>query len=279
MAAKTIKFGPENSTIKDGFSEIYFESWIKFAEHLNTQMLDQNSCIWRGHREQAWKLETTFERSFKNNSTKRTIQEQFERFYFACNGKVPVGTLRQLSDYKELYAIGQHYGLHTPLLDWTESPYVAAFFAFADKDETKGKNEFRAVFCLRKKHVEIMEEARIEEAKSNPPNNINALALLAHTSLKENQLSFYRPEISDNTRLISQSGLFSLSISSVEHWFTANASGEDQIAYLQKLLIPESERPLALKALNRMNINYSTLFPDLEGASKHTNLYMEIDIY
>ena len=84
----------------------------------------------------------------------------------------------------------------------------------------------------------------------------------------------------DNARLINQSGLF-----------TRSPNGEDVTPFVQRLFggkasaalirvsIPNSERVTALLALNRMNINHLTLFPDLYGASVFCNLALEIEGY
>jgi hypothetical protein len=57
---------------------------------------------------------------------------------------------------------------------------------------------------------------------------------------------------------------------SVETWIRENR-GEEKLV-MTKLLIPNSERQQILNSLNQMNINYVSLFPDLEGAAKHSNL-------
>jgi hypothetical protein len=78
---------------------------------------------------------------FRNQSTPLSqgiIEEHLKKFKVFVRGRFP-----NLNDYhhddNEIWAIGQHYGLKTPLLDWSVSPYVALFFAF--EGQNKRENE------------------------------------------------------------------------------------------------------------------------------------------
>jgi hypothetical protein len=56
-------------------------------------------------------------------------RKQLKNFRLSIRGRVDNGILSDTND-EELWAIGQHHGLATPLLDWSLAPYVALFFAF-----------------------------------------------------------------------------------------------------------------------------------------------------
>jgi len=162
------------------------------------------------------------------------------------------------------WALGQHHGLATPLLDWTASPYVAAYFAFCNTnvDDTKK----RVVFALAQNAVRTKGESLLQTPQAG--------TLTTH-------LEFFKPLSDENSRLVNQGGLFTrvpLGVD-VEKWVKQHFSEEKRHWILIKLQIPSSNREQCLRELNRMNINHLTLFPDLYGASAFSNMTGAIKAY
>jgi len=149
------------------------------------------------------------------------------------------------------WAMGQHYRLSTPLLDWTESPLVAFYFAFEQPDQRAAGEESRVVFALNRKLVQ--ERCR-------------------HKNFDHAPLDFVTPFSRNNPRLIAQQGLFTYShvYQSVEDWVREVFEGED-LPVLIRFLIRNVPTMDAVRWLNRHGINDRNLFPDLEGIARFSN--------
>ena len=63
---------------------------------------------------------------------------------------------------------------------------------------------------------------------------------------------------------------------SIEDW-VAQQFEASTTAVLLKIEIPDEDRLTCLRTLERMNINHLSLFPDPSGASRYTNLKLELE--
>jgi len=83
--------------------------------------------LWfRGHKESTWKLIPKLYRKEYLGSDENEIRQEFQsRALQLIQGRVP-------ADKWEWYFLMQHYGAPTRLLDWTDNPLVAIYFAVVD---------------------------------------------------------------------------------------------------------------------------------------------------
>lgn len=247
------------------------DSWDGFTSFISQKLADFDTYIFRGHAKENWKLEPTIDRllsdksRFKPNAKRR--KEHLEKFKYATRGRRGSTPKADMSE-NDWWALGQHHGLLTPLLDWSESPFVAAYFAYLPEDEVE-HDGYIVVWALSRSASERKNSFISINKKNNKTNNLDCI-------------EFIRPLTDENQRLISQRGLFTRAPDhlTVEDWIHNNFSeNKSNGACLLKILIPGHDRIKAMKSLNRMNVNHLSLFPDLDGASKHCNTTLMIQKY
>ncbi len=258
--------------VTDGVGTVELSSWKYFNDFIYQEMLDFRHYVWRGHRCDDWLLEPTLDRVLRNKGKRKQQslrQQHLQNFKFAARGRrgpQPPSDLKE----NDWWALGQHYGLATPLLDWTESPFVAAYFAFVNEGAPQTRR--RALFAVNPESLAVRSKQIQDEQISItfPHSAADRLPIVESV----------RPLSDDNPRLANQGGLFTRSPDTVdlESWVREHAKGEGSYV-LMKLTIPNKDRQMALRSLNRMNVNHLSLFPDLFGASQHCNLDLAIDKY
>lgn len=167
-------------------------------------------------------------------------------------------------------ALMQHHGAPTRLLDFTKSPYVAAFFAL---EEAIGE---AAVYAL---NTPVLWSAAPafdavltrEQIDLRVPGHFDRYYL-------DNSLPvlWFGEPLEMDRRLVAQSGLFVMPgvlDQPLEDILESYVSKEPLIV---KYVLPQAMRERAMEAMYRMNITHATLFPDLEGLARSMAYELEV---
>jgi FRG domain len=223
-------------------------SWNEFKQEVSRLPIRHN--IFRGHRDSRWRLQTSFHRSGRADLRKYVDQDVRELRNATINLVRHKFDLDNSHDLASFYALLQHHGYPTPFLDWTYSPYVAAFFAFQDIPK-HGEQE--------QTHCRILSFAA-KIFKSAPQYNVID-GIPPHFSL-------IQPLAIENLRMANQQGFFAVTnLDDIEDYL-AFVERETQMTLLTAYDLSIKLRSEAMEDLERMGITAASLFPGLEGVCR-----------
>jgi len=255
---------------ENGVLKLKLNSWDEF--HTITQVFFNNRTdyIWRGHQDEEWELKSFFDReSSKDNFIPHITNRQDKLDEILKKFKL---RLKELSHTNinnitedEIWAIGQHYGLPTPLLDWTKSPYIAAFMAFRKKG-TEKQSENRVVYALNRVLKTLIHKIKLKKSKKTISRD-RFVEFLDLTKTCDDM---------QNERLKSQEGRFTKALNGIDIktnilYFSNKRKEivEVKKVILAEILIPNKERDKCLNYLKyrkEKEITHGILFPDYPGA-------------
>ncbi|VVE72969.1 FRG domain-containing protein [Pandoraea pnomenusa] len=225
--------------------------WAKFREWADGFRRVNQGYIFRGQMDSGWTLRTSLHRMGRCDLWRYrygVFQQFIEQFGVATSLDVTPDTPGGLS---RLLAFAQHHGLPTPMLDWSSSPYVAAFFAFSDwltAPENKRPKRVR-VYAL---HTAAMLDI-------TRPTHLSAL---------EPAVALIGASARDNRRMYAQQGHLMLSnVVDLEQWLVSEG-GTRKTEILTAIDIDGQVAEEALRDLRFMGLTAAMLFPDLDGACR-----------
>lgn len=154
----------------------------------------------------------------------------------------------------------QHYGVPTRLLDWTESPLVALFFAVDNNG--KYRNADAAVWCL--KPTELNKNANISNAsEANYIPSFDDIELQPYASDKLKTTNVELLPVAtiatrNNPRIQAQLGTFT-----IHHTKKVAIEAVGDGSHVIKYTIPHASRENIKRELKLLGLNQFSLFPEL----------------
>lgn len=225
-------------------------TWKEFKK--TVEDFEARRYIFRGQ-SVANKLRTSFHRTNRSNITRYHKNNIPELQHFLSSVDKGYSSLAELSDLFSILTLAQHHGYPTPILDWTASPYIAAYFAFltVQRETTEQSDNVLT------EHVRIY-QFDLEEYQKDFPQSMDVNDIYLHTSF------VITPPL-NNPRAIPQQSISCIStIDDIESYMDYLGKNMNK-QFLSAYDIHVSEAESALKDLELMGITHASLFPGLDG--------------
>ena len=243
---------------------IKMNNWDEFKKWVtdNKRILDLGA--FRGQGCNTFSLQTSFHRTQKCR-----LEKYVNTIFLTFQSHAEAITDRRINlsdgfEYSTLLGLAQHHGLPTPMLDWSYSPYIAAFFAFSDaleNSQVRLNTTHVRIYAITNKYINI-----------HSPQNINLSFVAPYTC-------FLSISGRNNPRLYVQQGTFLVTNILELETFIHDYEIEKNETALYAVDLPINSLREAMSDLQYMGITAGSLFPGLDGIGKMLRQEMLLGIF
>jgi hypothetical protein len=227
-------------------------NWDAFKAWADEQRRVGEFKDFRGHGSNTFRLSSTLHRAGRAR-IERFCYETIPRFRSLAEAVLDI-RLRSndADDFSVVLGLAQHHGLPTPLLDWTASPYVAAFFAFSDALENRQNRPNDTHVRIFGLSQQVSNYAPPQVTLTSPGINVSYLSISPRK----------------NPRLLAQQGKFLVSNVADLEDFLCSVERTTGVKLITAVDIPIGCAADALEDLYYMGLSGATMFPGLDGICK-----------
>jgi hypothetical protein len=267
-----------------------FPDFVAFAQRLQPTPPAVRGYAFRGHADAGWKLTSKLLRLIEERLGLTTNPSPWEHefayhieteitkaFRERAHLNVDSNTLLttdNLSQMLDTWALMQHFGSPTRLLDWSWSAYVALYFAVIDHFDKDGAVWYMNRALYDQEMVNLRDDGHIALLPSDPQEIYNWFYV---GTRPYSPLPIFWEQERPAERMVAQQGFFSFSRD-----VSANLSvelpklfGPDRSMFGQ-VIIPKEHKNSFLRELRSMNITADSLFPGLEGLGRSMNEFARL---
>lgn len=249
-------------------------NWDSFITEIRTPR-STGLRLFRGHKSASWKLESKLERWLRATVENHPSAKSDRAVIARLLSILETGTRNKMQHHATGLPghaldvnwlpywdeLGRHHGLITRLLDWSRSPFVAAYFAAIDLACDAG--DFRT-HGYTSKTLTFKNDDPFVVWEFAVPNE------LMDSEQRDFQLVTGRHEAAHRQK--AQQGVFTRLNTSdyldLEGFLLAKGLSH----HLVRFEIPGFTAVRAVRDLELMNISLATLYPDLDGAAMQSNM-------
>ena len=209
-----------------------------------------NEVWWRGQPQSGKPLIPSAYRDERGWNWEQSSTTKFQRAARTRYSNCPSSD----EDYPQWLFLMQHYGLPTRLLDWTESPLIATFFAVKDESESDGELWALNPYALNTSQIKmpILVSTRHVELQT-----LLRAPFFLGAEQEEKVVAISTTEV--DIRMLVQ-----LSTFTIHGTLKPLDQLEDANSFLHKFTIPANAKEILKRDLYNIGIRDHNLFPDLE---------------